>query len=104
MYLEQLGHGVRLAKCVSEALDELSVATVEVLISDIGLPDGDGWEIMERAHLPTTVYAIAMSGFCTLSDRSRSESVGFRHHLTKPFSPDELDGYLAEAARERNSR
>jgi CheY-like chemotaxis protein len=104
MYLEQLGHVVRVAGSVQEALAKLSQANAEVLISDIGLPDGDGWEIMERAGLPPTVYAIAMSGFGAFSDRTRSESAGFRHHLTKPFSPDELDGYLEEALREKNAR
>ena len=82
----------------------LSEGSVDVLLSDIGLPDGDGWELMERAHLPDSVYAIAMSGFGMGNDHSRSKEAGYRHHLLKPFTPDLLDGYLEEAMQERAVR
>jgi CheY-like chemotaxis protein len=101
MYLEQLGHIVRTASTVKEALLRLSEDPGDVLISDIGLPDGDGWELIERAQLPGRVYAIAMSGFGMGRDHSRSKAAGYRHHLLKPFTPDELDPYLAEASEER---
>ncbi len=102
MYLEALGHSVRSARTMEDALQQLAAdPPVDVLISDIGLPDGDGWELMRQAHLPASVYAIAMSGFGMGPDQSRSKAVGFRHHLLKPFTPDQLDGYLAEAQRER---
>jgi len=64
------------------------------------LPDGDGWEFMRRAHLSEDVYA--MSGFGMSADRSKSEALGFRHHLLKPFDPDDLDRILDEAAEERS--
>jgi CheY-like chemotaxis protein len=101
MYLESLGHSVRSARTMAEALEQLAAAPCEVLISDIGLPDGDGWELMKRAHLPSSVYAIAMSGFGMGPDQSRSTAAGYRHHLLKPFTPDQLDEYLVEAQQER---
>lgn len=104
MYLEMSGNVVRSARTVAEALEQLDAADIDVLISDIGLPDGNGWELIERAHLPTTVYAIAMSGFGMGPDQSRSTAAGFRQHLLKPFTPDELDVHLAEARRERALR
>ncbi len=101
MYLEMLGHTVQSADTMADALTALPEADCDVLISDIGLPDGDGWELLRRIHgkLPHAPYAIAMSGFGLGSDQLRSQEAGYRHHLLKPFKPAELDGMLAEAAR-----
>ena len=100
LYLEQLGHTVLSARSMSEALALAPSANCHVLISDIGLPDGDGWELLARASFPASVYAIAMSGFGTSSDRVKSKAAGYRHHILKPFNPDELDAILEQAARE----
>jgi two-component system CheB/CheR fusion protein len=104
MYLEQSGHYVRTAGTMEEALEKLSESNGDVLLSDIGLPDGDGWELIGKAHLPESVYAIAMSGFGMGNDRTRSRAAGYRHHLLKPFTPDLLDEYLDEAIHERSQR
>src|SRR5207248_759698 len=69
IYLESVGHRVQSARSVHEALEALRTADLDVLISDIGLPDGDGWELLRRAGLPAHIYAIAMSGFGTQGDR-----------------------------------
>ena len=100
LYLEQMGHTVVSAKTMKDALEALPAADCNVLISDIGLPDGDGWELLRRAELDRRVYAIAMSGFGMNSDVSKSKAAGFRQHMLKPFNPDELDAMLEEAARE----
>ena len=100
MYLEQLGHQVQSAKTLEEALRLAPSMTCDVLISDIGLPDGDGWDLLPQARFPQPVYAIAMSGFGMNADRARSKAAGFRHHLLKPFDPQELEGMLEEAAGE----
>ncbi len=103
MYLESLGHTVSVAYSVEKALATFPGAGCDVLISDIGLPDGNGWELLtaltEAGHRPA--YAIAMSGFGMGADTAHSLRAGYRHHLLKPFPPDELDALLAEAARER---
>src|SRR4051812_13701191 len=77
IYLEDCGHIVRSARSVHEALDALVSAELDVLIGDIGLPDGDGWELLRRAGLPAHVYAIAMSGFGTQGDRVKSRDAGY---------------------------
>jgi CheY-like chemotaxis protein len=100
LYLESLDHTVLTAQTVAEALAELPSANCEVLISDIGLPDGTGWELLEKARLPRPIYPIAMSGFSFNDASIRSHSVGYRHHLLKPFTPVELKNILVEAARE----
>ena len=102
IFLEHSGHAVETAVTVSEALEKLLIVPCDVLISDIGLPDGDGWELMERAHLPKSVYAIAMSGYGMGSDKKRSQAVGFRHHLLKPFDPGQLKLLLEEAKQHQN--
>jgi CheY-like chemotaxis protein len=70
-----------------------------VLISDIGLPDGDGWELMERLNAQRPRLAIAMSGRGMTGDRARSQAVGFQHHLVKPTGPEELVQILEGAQR-----
>lgn len=101
IYLEQMEHSVELATTMTEALELAEKSDCDVAIVDIGLPDGDGWEFMRRAELPKGVYAIAMSGFGLGRDRGKSQAAGFRHHLLKPFDPDDLDRMLDEAAREK---
>ncbi|HEV7405004.1 MAG TPA: response regulator [Chthoniobacteraceae bacterium] len=101
IYLESVGHLVQSARSMTSALEALSTAVIDVLISDIGLPDGDGWELLRRAGLPPRVYAIAMSGFGTQSDRLKSRDAGYRQHILKPFVPDDLDAMLEEAQREQ---
>jgi CheY-like chemotaxis protein len=98
--LEQLGHTVESAATLGEALVMVPAARCDVLISDIGLPDGDGWELMTRLGDDRPPYAIAMSGFGMASDRQKSLSVGYRHHLLKPVEPDQLEHLLDEAADE----
>jgi two-component system CheB/CheR fusion protein len=97
--LEQMGHTVRTAATMDEALREIPRSDCDVLISDIGLPDGDGWELMRRLERRPR-YAIAMSGLGMNGDRARSREVGFRHHLVKPTGPEQLAEILQSAAHE----
>ena len=99
-YLEETGYTVLSARTMSEALEQLPVANCDVLISDLGLPDGTGWDLLSHLQLPHPIYAVAMSGFGAYADQSRSRAAGFRHHLQKPFTLESLDVVLAEAARE----
>jgi CheY-like chemotaxis protein len=100
LLLEQLGHTVMSAATLQQALAALPEARCDVLISDIGLPDGNGWELMTKLGEERPRYAIAMSGFGMSSDRQRSLNAGYRHHLLKPVEPNQLENLLDEAARE----
>ena len=95
-YLEIQGHQVCGTRDMASAIKELSSSTFDVLISDIGLPDGDGWQLLRG--LKSKPFSIAMSGFGTHSDREKSLAAGYKHHLIKPFLPEDLDVLLAEAA------
>src|SRR5262245_36838760 len=85
LFLEKHGYSPLTASTVEEALEQLATNSFDVLIADIRLPDGDGWEMLERANLPDSVCTIAMTGNDTRSDEERSASAGYRHHLVKPF-------------------
>jgi DNA-binding response OmpR family regulator len=99
LYLEESGHTVFNAKTVAEARTTLARGVCDVLISDIGLPDGTGWELLEDVTLPRPIFAIAMSGFGMNADNARSLKAGYRHHLLKPFKVSELDEMLKEAEK-----
>jgi CheY-like chemotaxis protein len=97
LYLEDLDHTVFTARSVAEALEKLPAANCQLLICDVGLPDGTGWDLLARAKLSPRVFAVAMSGFGMNADSRRSRDAGYRHHLLKPFKTDEIDKILTEA-------
>ena len=98
--IEGLGHTVVVAESMGKALRAAPRSKCDVLISDIGLPDGDGWELLGRLNLPRPMYAIAMSGYGMASDRTRSKAAGYRHHLVKPMGIVQLEEILREVAQE----
>jgi DNA-binding response OmpR family regulator len=99
LYLEQLSYEVCVATDMASALREIPESRCDVLISDIGLPDGDGWQLMERLGDHRPLFAIAMSGYGTVNDQRRSRAAGYDHHLVKPFAPDGLVALLREASK-----
>jgi CheY-like chemotaxis protein len=100
IYLEQLGHIVFYARSKEEALKEIPRANCHVLISDIDLPDGNGWELIQEIENLRPTYAIAISGYGLKADRARSAESGFRHHLVKPILFHKLNTLLEEATAE----
>lgn len=94
--LARLGHDVQLAQDVKTALAMIESAVPEVIISDIGLPDGSGLDLMtavRKGH--PEVHGIALSGFGMDEDRRRSQDAGFEHHLIKPLDFEMLEKILA---------
>jgi CheY-like chemotaxis protein len=93
---------VAVAQSVADALRCADHAVFDVLISDLGLPDGDGCELMSRMRArQSSLRGIAVSGFGMDADLSRSRAAGFEEHLTKPVSIDSLDRALSRLL-ERN--
>src|SRR3954462_8439548 len=100
LFLQTAGHEVHTAVSMAEALKKVPESNCNVLISDVGLPDGSGWELLRRLKeegLPHPAFSIAVSGFGTATDREKSKNAGFPHHLLKPFNPEELEAMLEEA-------
>ncbi len=96
--LRALGMQIRTAGSVQSAVALLQGGEVDLLISDIGLPDGTGHDLILQAHrvLPG-LPAIALSGFGMDTDLRRSLEAGFFTHLTKPISPERLQAAIAAA-------
>jgi CheY-like chemotaxis protein len=99
--LRTKGHEVLTAMNVASALDTLSRESIDVLLSDIGLPDGTGYDLMERAKVLQPLIGIALSGFGTAEDISRATESGFAHHLIKPVNFDQLEATLARVTSKK---
>ncbi len=81
---------------VSEAVAAASATKFDLLISDIGLPDGSGCDLVARVQKLQPIPAIALSGFGMDADVRRSLDAGFAAHLTKPVSLDRLKDLIGQ--------
>lgn len=89
------GHQVRTAGSVREALQLVRDESFDVLVSDLGLPDGSGLDVIKAAReLGRTWPAIAISGYGMSDDLQRSRQAGFVEHLVKPLDIDRLEAVL----------
>ncbi|MEO6992980.1 MAG: ATP-binding protein [Lacunisphaera sp.] len=82
------------AGSAAEALKEASRSAFDLVISDIGLPDMDGYQLMKQLRDDYGCRGIALSGFGTQEDIDRSREAGFFCHLTKPVQMEALDEAL----------
>jgi signal transduction histidine kinase len=80
------GYEVDCAASVTEAMQHLKAGRYDILISDIGLPDGSGLDLMRQARVVQPLVGIALSGFGMEHDIRRSKEAGFTEHLTKPLN------------------
>ena len=101
LFLERSGHQVAIAPDGQTALSRDDLANLDVILSDIGLPDVNGWELMKQLRPLTRACAIAMSGFGGEADIQRSLASGYQYHLVKPFVPAALEKVLREAESSR---
>lgn len=88
--LRHVGHDVVLAQSIAGALERAGSEPFDLLISDLGLPDGSGWELMSKLREQTGIQGIAYSGYGTQDDIRRSREAGFARHLTKPVTLDQI--------------
>jgi signal transduction histidine kinase/CheY-like chemotaxis protein len=83
------GYAVTVASTVAEAL-RVDLAQVSIVVSDIGLPDGDGLSLLQQLRQKRKVRAIALSGYGTERDVQASLDAGFTTHLVKPITLPDL--------------
>lgn len=102
-YLRLRGYEVRVARSVKVAL-RMATDEFDVLVSDIGLPDGSGEELLRRLREVRRVPAIALSGYGAKDDVQRSRDAGFQQHLTKPIDPEALVEAIERVAPGPRSR
>ena len=97
------------AASVNQALGLLAGFAPDVLVSDIGMPERDGYdlirEIRARGHDAENLPAVAVTAFASPEDRRRALAAGFQVHLAKPVDPHELTDVIAGLAKSaRESR
>lgn len=95
--LSRRHHAVVLASCLAEARDLSARERFDILISDIGLPDGDGCDLMRDLRHQPGLVGVALTGYGMEQDVERSHASGFIAHLTKPVSIASLEEALATA-------
>jgi PAS domain S-box-containing protein len=85
------GHGLTLAASVRDGVQLALASDFDLLLSDLGLPDGDGCDLLRQlAAAGRPIRAIALSGYGTVEDVERSKLAGFLEHLTKPVDFERL--------------
>jgi HAMP domain-containing protein/signal transduction histidine kinase/ActR/RegA family two-component response regulator len=95
--LRRRGYQVQSALTFQSALELSAKGEFDVLISDLGLPDGSGIDLIQKlASKPP--LGIALTGFGMEQDIRKSREVGFQHHLVKPIDLNKLDALIQEGA------
>jgi CheY-like chemotaxis protein len=99
--LRQCEAEVAMASSVAEALALIDHFRPEVLVSDIGMPDRDGYELIREVrarYSSKEMPAAALTAFARADDRRRAMLAGFQTHITKPVDPNELLAVVASLA------
>jgi DNA-binding response OmpR family regulator len=102
-YLRSGGHEVEVAGTMQAGARGLAERSWDLVLSDIGLPDGSGWDMLRQAQGDRARLAVSMSGFGTREDRARSLAAGFHEHLVKPVDLDVVDRVVARAQAARRT-
>jgi CheY-like chemotaxis protein len=97
--LECSGHAVTTAGNVESALHLAREGRFDVVVSDIGLPDGTGYELMKRIQQECPIPGVALTGYGMDDDLQRSTEAGFADHILKPIDAQHLEAVLSKVAR-----
>ena len=95
------GADVIAAACVDEALKAFKSFKPDVIVSDIGMPEQDGYALIRQIRMlqpeqGSNTPAIALSGYTRDSDRQKAIEAGFQLHLSKPVDPMKLVEAIAD--------
>jgi two-component system, chemotaxis family, CheB/CheR fusion protein len=97
-FLTRIGYKVYIAPDVASARALAKAVEFDVLLSDIRLPDGTGWDLMrELSREQPDLRGIAISGYNSDEEIARSKRVGFLDHIAKPLVAEELTAALETA-------
>jgi CheY-like chemotaxis protein len=96
--LRRRGYDVQSAVDLKSAFELTAQHEFDVLISDIGLPDGSGIDLMKKLNSERPVFGIALTGFGMEEDIRKTREAGFKHHLVKPIDLTKLDLLIQESA------
>lgn len=96
-FLEINGYRVQLADTVASGLAAATAAPFDVILCDLNLPDGTGWDLLEMLQRARPTRAVAFSAYDDPEHIARSRSAGFIDHITKGADPDEVTRRIADA-------
>jgi signal transduction histidine kinase/ActR/RegA family two-component response regulator len=96
--LRQNGHDVLTGSTVNDALLLARSHTFDLVVTDIGLPDGNGIDLMRQLSEKYGLRGIALSGYGMPEDRLKTQQAGFVAHLVKPINFEQLDHVLQQIA------
>ena len=96
--LGHFGHDISTADGARSALDLIKSKEFDVVLCDIALPDGNGYDVITEAKRKGAVKAVAISGFAARDDIERGRKAGFDFHLAKPVDFHELRSVLGQIA------
>ncbi len=101
--LKEAGGGVEIARSSEEALAKVASVRPDVIVSDVGMPDVDGYELMRRVRGLSTseggrTPAIALTAYARREDAEKAFASGFQRHITKPIDPHRLVVAVANLA------
>jgi CheY-like chemotaxis protein len=99
MYLETVGYAVTVAVDVASALETANGSAFDLLICDLSLPDGTGWDLMKKLSSKRPVRGIAFTASGGPEDIARSERAGFIRHIVKGCSAEELARVIKDALK-----
>ncbi|MEH1814800.1 MAG: ATP-binding protein [Nostoc sp.] len=102
--LEQSGGRVRAVSSVGEALEALERLKPDVLVSDIGMPDEDGYSLIRKVRAQESeqgekILAVALTAFARDEEHRLALQAGFQVHVSKPIEPEELVKVVANLAK-----
>jgi signal transduction histidine kinase len=89
--LERRGYEVTVAYSGEQAAEKVRTEDFDLLISDIGLPDCSGYDLMREVRSSKLLPGIALTGFGTEHDVNKARAAGFSEHLTKPINFEQLE-------------
>jgi CheY-like chemotaxis protein len=96
--LSHFGHEISLADDAQNARAMINSKEFDVVLCDIALPDGSGYDVVTHAKRKGPVTAVALSGFAATDDIERGRRAGFDFHLAKPVDFHELRSVLGQVA------
>ena len=96
--LSHFGHEISVADGAQVALNMIDSKEFDVVLCDIALPDGNGYDVIAEAKRKRSVKAVALSGFAATEDIERGREAGFDFHLAKPVDFHELRAVLGQIA------
>jgi PAS domain S-box-containing protein len=100
--LRHLGYEVVCAETAEQARTLAEQSKFDLVITDIGLPDASGLDLMRDIRARQSIPGIALSGFGMEEDLEKSRAVGFVDHLIKPVNVDRLQAALREIASRKS--